>query len=496
MSVPAAVLPLEAEAPQACYSRLCPARSGDWAPHSDHVLEALATLMRDRKEDREQREAGPQFDHVMRSGYVYLGQFIAHDVSRDLQSLAEASPRTEKAPNHRTPRLDLELLYGLSPDEAPSIYEGNGRLKIGMTEPAAGLPATPADLPRDAQGNAVLIDSRSDDNLLIAQVHVLLAKFHNRVCDLLAQQPDLSVGPAGATLYEQAHRFVIWHYQWIILHDFLSQIVQAATMRDIEQHGLVLYPRCATPADALIALPVEFTLAAFRFGHSMVRSDYFLNPTLRVVDAADLVRMTKRGGGITRSLPANYVISWSRFFNGTNAMVNRGENIDALISPALFDLPQLPPLPPIRMPFSLPEMTLKRGARVRLPSGQEFARRFGFPELPPDAIAARPEDQDFFRQSGLSQRTPLWYYLLREAAVEAVYEPEPGGTGTRTVQKLGTIGGRIVAETIHQLLNADYNSIRHAGKGWRPPEFTFDGTPGPQRLDSMAELTRFASPES
>jgi hypothetical protein len=96
------------------------------------------------------------------------------------------------------------------------------------------------------------------------------------------------------------------------------------------------------------------------------------------------------------------------------------------------------------MPFSLPEMTLKRGAKVCLPSGQEFARRFGFPELPPDAITARPEHQDFFRQSGLSQRTPLWYYLLREAAVEAVYEPEPGGTGMRTVQKLGTIGGRIL----------------------------------------------------
>jgi len=141
-------------------------------------------------------------------------------------------------------------------------------------------------------------------------------------------------------------------------------------------------------------------------------------------------------------------------------------------------------------------MTLKRGAKVCLPSGQEFARRFGFPELPPDAIAARPEHQDFFRQSGLSQRTPLWYYLLREAAVEAVYEPEPGGTGTRTVQKLGTIGGRIVSETIHQLLNADYNSIRHAGKDWTPPEFTFDGAPGPQRLDSMAELTRFANPDS
>jgi Animal haem peroxidase len=474
------------------YSRLCPATSGQWAPHDEPALATLAGVMCDDRQKREQRAATVPRDQVMRSGYVYLGQFIAHDVSRDLRSLGEAGPDVEQTLNYRTPRLELELLYGTSPEEAPHLYESNGRLKLGMTEPSGNLPSTPDDLPRDGDGNALLIDSRSDDNLLIAQIHVLLAKFHNRACDLLTEQPELSVGPVGASLFEQAQRFVVWHYQWIVLHDFLPLVVQEATLRDIEQHGLHFYPRTYAPADAPMALPVEFTLAAFRFGHSMVRSSYFLNPKVGVVTAADLIKMTKRGGGIQARLPAHYVFFWPRFFDGSDATVNRGEDIDTFITPALYDLPALPPAPPGPMGPSLPEMTLKRGSRVRLPSGQELARRFGYPELSPASIAARPEDEEFFRQSGFQERTPLWYYFLREAAVEGAYEPEAGGR--HLVQKLGTTGGRIVAETIYQLLNADYDSIVHAGKAWRPPAFVFDDITTPRRLDSMRAVALFANP--
>ncbi len=114
----------------------------------------------------------------------------------------------------------------------------------------------------------------------------------------------------------------------------------------------------------------------------------------------------------------------------------------------------------------LPELTLIRGSRVRLPSGQELADRFGHPRVPSDSIATRPEDERF-RASGFRDRTPLWYYRLRESTVEGIYEPEPEGRHI-TIQKLGTIGSRIVAEFLYELLNADYHSIMHAGKGWRP----------------------------
>ncbi len=445
--------------------------------------------MRDDEAKRARRAGSMPRDQVMRSGYVYLAQFIAHDISRDLDPLAEAHPDVAHTCNYRTPRLDLELLYGLSPEETPFLYDSDHRLKLGMTESVAGMAATANDLPREADGEPLLIDSRSDDNLIVAQIHVLLAKFHNRVCDLLEEQPELSVGPVGASLLEQARRFVVWHYQWIIWHDFLPLLVQRKTLRAISQGEFHLFARSYTPTDAPAALPVEFTLAAFRYGHALVRPDYFLNPAVRVVPAAELVRMTQRGGGIKRQLPANYVVSWPRFFTGGNATVNRGESIDTYITSALYDLPALAPAPAGPLGAPLPEMTLKRGSRVRLPSGQDLGRRFGFPELAPNLIAPSPEEDAFFRDSGFHERTPLWYYLLREAAVEGIYEPEPDGR--HLVQKLGTAGGRIVAETFSQLLRADSDSIWNAGRSWQPPTFILGRSETPYTLQSMNALVRF-----
>ncbi|MEO7166436.1 MAG: peroxidase family protein [Spartobacteria bacterium] len=431
-------------------------------------------------------------DQVVRSGFVYLGQFIAHDISRELGPLAEAGPETERTWNYRSPRLDLEVLYGGTPATTPYLYESDGRLKLGLTEPSEEFPAAADDLPRDAEGNALVHDPRSDDNLLIAQIHVLWAKIHNRVCDLLTEQPTLVAAPESATLFEQARRFVTWHYQWIVRHELLPLIVPHATLREIECDGLRLFPRTYTSGDAPIALPIEFTLAAFRFGHAMVRADYFLNPVARIVEAVELITLTGRAGGILARLPARFAISWPRFFGGSNALVNRGESIDTFITPALYDFHALAPTAPGKLIPSLPEMTLRRGSRTRLPSGQEFARHFGYPELTPDSIAARPEDQAFFRESGLRERTPLWYYLLREAALEGVYEAEPDGR--HKVQKMGPIGGRIVAETFYQILNADADSIVHAGKSWRPPAFIFGDFDGMRKLESMQEIARFADP--
>jgi hypothetical protein len=204
-----------------------------------------------------------------------------------------------------------------------------------------------------------------------------------------------------------------------------------------------------------------------------------------------------------KQLPLDFKICWPRFFT------NRAENIDTFISKALYDLPprtvqifrlQIAGVASDKTPFRdrvippLPELTLCRGSRVRLPSGEEFAQRFGYIPLAAEKIPARDEDKWFFDQEDFRGRTPLWYYLLREAAVERVLEPEPGGNWR--IQKLGTIGSRIVAEVFCQILNADYNSIANAGKNWRPPPFTFGnfGTPSdPRAIDSMQRIVEFVS---
>ena len=142
------------------------------------------------------------------------------------------------------------------------------------------------------------MDDRDDENLIVAQLHVAFAKFHNRFVTLLEAHPEFS--PGGADLFEQARRLVTWHYQWLVLHDFLPQIVQHAALREINAHGFRFYKRALNPDDAPIALPVEFTVAAFRFGHTMVQDAYILN-RWRTVKTNTLITMTKRGGGIGRS---------------------------------------------------------------------------------------------------------------------------------------------------------------------------------------------------
>jgi hypothetical protein len=494
------------EVPEAHYSRLCP---GEWQEFDPDQLRDLAELMRDSPTKRAARKAVRAQTITVPSGYVYLGQFIDHDITRDVRTLAEAGPDAEQTINYRTPRLDLDLLYGKDPARVPCIYEEDKeRLKLGPTvklEPdGQTIIVTPDDdLPRK-EGTAIVVDPRSDENLLIAQLHVIFAKFHNRVIALLRDNPTLSVGPVGGSLFDQARRFVTWHYQWIVINDFLPKIARLSVLEAIDQNGFRLYPRRFTPGDGPVALPLEFTVAAFRFGHSMVQDQYNLNDAVVGVPSSEIIKMTKRGTGITDHLPSSHIVDWLRFFRETLGGPNSAQHIDTFITEMLYDLPK-----PAKTAFRfqqafmraelgaeermappLPELTLKRGSKVRLPSGQEFAECFGYERIAPADIPALPE-AEFPFPAGMQERTPLWYYLLREAVVapndEPIHEPD-----RVPPQKLGPIGSRIVAETLYQLLNADCESIAYAPGGWKPPAFTFGQNGQRWRLRSMSQLIRFA----
>ncbi len=487
------------------YGRLCRNDAGDWPEFNSEDLNRLAELMRDSPEKRTLRGKEPERFVTMPSGYVYLGQFIDHDITRDTRTLDRAAPDVENTLNYRTPALDLDLLYGKNPADVPCIYEDDGlRLRLGPTEESPTARRTIAstfdDLPRD-NGTAVVIDPRSDENLIIAQLHVLFAKFHNAAVDLLTSQPDIFPTLAGEDLFEQVRRFVTWHYQWIVIHDFLPTICRVAVLNDIAANKFRLFPRRYTTADYPVALPVEFTVAAFRFGHSVVQSQYILNSEV-AGNSSEIIRMTKRGTGIHDRLPAKYVLDWDNFFTGTEMQLNRSQPIDTFISEALYDLPrpaayafrfQVELMPAHfgfqdRMSPPLPEVTLQRGSRMRLPSGQEFASRFGYNSISPDIIPA-PPDEEFF-PIALRTRTPLWYYLLREAATEPNPEPPLPHLGL-PLQKLGSIGSQIVAETLYQLLYADPHSFANAVSAWEPPTFNY-GTSGPRwSFRSMLDVVSF-----
>jgi hypothetical protein len=502
------------EKPQGCYSRLCKCDSGDWPEHDPAQLEILASEMKDSAEKREAREKQAKSVTTVPSGYVYFGQFIDHDVTKDNRYLSDAKPDVEETDNYRTAKLDLESLYGKDPEQVPCIYEiDRERLKLGWTLEAKDMyghriPSSLDDLPRTPDGTAITIDPRNDENLIVAQLHVLFAKFHNRALELIkSSQPLLSPGSPppgpGTELFRRARRFVTWHYQWLIVNDFLPSLTRLAVLNDINAPGSKprIFRRWYIPKDDPVALPIEFAVAAFRFGHSMVRDRYSLSKNIGGVPALEIIRMTHRGCGIKSQLPANYVIDWERFFAKMPGKVNRAELIDDFITETLYELPkqiedafrlQLSlrtslPCSDEKMKPPLPEMTLKRGSKIRLPSGEEFARRFKFDPIDSEEIFP---GQDEFFECGLKGRTPLWYYLLREAIIEP--NPEPVVIGiNRQLQKLGTLGSRIVAETLYQLLNADAQSIAHAGRAWQPPVFTFGSPNRSWCLNSLLALVRF-----
>jgi hypothetical protein len=217
------------------------------------------------------------------------------------------------------------------------------------------------------------------------------------------------------------------------------------------------------------------------------------------------MRMTKGGGGIAERLSAQYVIDWGRFVGATPGRVNRARLIDTHITEQLYTI-RCPTARGVRWKDEegpaqtgkmdalvppLPELTLRRGSKVRIPSAQEFMSYFGFPLTVKSDHIAPLSDMAFFRSSGLAERTPLWYYILREAATEP--NPEPGFGPYPPRQKLGTLGSLIVSEVIYQALNSDGDSIRHIGRTWQPPTFRFGRSHRLWSLRSLGELAAFVA---
>ena len=244
---------------------------------SDTALQALATAMKDPNPGD---SAGNNPD--VPAGFTYLGQFIDHDITLDLTSIAEKEEDPLATTNFRTPRLDLDSVYGLGPDGSPQLYARNPlngnqpgpKLLIGRNLEGPD-PAGPFrnDLPRSPEGFALIGDHRNDENLLVAQTHLAFLKFHNKVVDVL------SIGPnPPADIFAAARKLVVWHYQWMVLHDFVERLTEPGMVAKILHDGRKFYRFKTTPY-----MPVEFSAAAYRMGHSMVRERYshnrIFNPT-------------------------------------------------------------------------------------------------------------------------------------------------------------------------------------------------------------------------
>ena len=355
------------------------------------------------------------------AGLTFLGQFLDHDMTFDATSRLGEPTRPERAPNIRTPAFDLDSVYGGGFVLNPELYDPADHAKFKVEH--GGLFE---DLPRNTDGRAIIADPRNDENLMISGLQVAFLLFHNRVVDKLRDDGEdrrlaaAHLAEPGFTLYGredddrrravflEARRLVTWHYHWIIVNEFLPQIIGATLVNDILSRG----PQFHTPRRSHRSIPVEFQAAAYRFGHSLVRPSYRANlagdagrPFFGFIfDPAGESQMDPvdlRGGA---RAPRRF-IGWQTFFDfggDQSANVRPPKIIDTKISSPLFNLP-LGAIASGDRPTALPQRNLLRHLTWSLPSGQSIASAMRVPALGPSDLR---ELAGF--GVGFEWDTPLW----------------------------------------------------------------------------------------
>jgi len=417
------------------------------------VLDELARQMVD-----EDTAAGwdgtvtPRDNSEIPSGYTYFGQFVDHDITFDPVTSAQKVNDRDALHNFRTPAFDLDSVYGSGPVDEPFQYvRGTHGMRMLVEPNRNGI----EDLPRNSQDVALIGDPRNDENTIVGQLQLAFLKLHNKLAAEVAA--DASV-PVEAK-FEKAQRRVRWHYQWAVVHDFVPKIIGQGLFSEIvdqDDDGAFLNAtrRFYEPRNKPY-MPIEFSGAAYRFGHSMVRGIYDLNGDVQgrpIFAPGDAVGELDDLRGF-RSLPAGWTVEWNRFF-GSAAQPSR--LIDTKLVCALFDLPG--------SDTSLALLNLLKGQFLKLPSGQDVARFMTQPVLTSADLGGAPEP------------TPLWFYILKEAEVVA------------SGRHLGAVGGRIVGEVLLGLIELDKQSWLNVSPGWRPsiPDADGDGVVG------VADMLAFA----
>ena len=453
----------------------------------DDALFELAKAMRDKGDVGQDPDPAGDNDAIP-AGYTYLGQFVDHDITLDTTPLDQQKADPQATENFRTPALDLDSVYGDGPGIYPYLYQRDPaafgiipKLLIGHTgasanEAGQSIDSLPNDLPRNQVGHALIFDERNDENLLVAQMHLLMLKFHNAVVDRLK---DKGSPLEGMALFHEARRIVTWHYQWIVLFDFVERLTEPGLIHRIKKDGRRFYRFKLRPY-----MPAEFAAACYRLGHSMVRETYSHNrafhpgtPSIANGSLKLLFEFTGKSGFIIgeldpdpddfppnpqAKLPSNWVIDWRRFFDidgqgGPGFTFNFSRKLDPFIAPSLHRLPGLreDPTEQEEREANLAFRNLRRGVQIGLPSGQAVCRAMRIDPMKPEDIAQGP-DGAVAEKHGLHETTPLWYYVLKEA------EHYHGG------QRLGPMASTIVAETFLGMVHGDQESFLYRRSNWKP----------------------------
>lgn len=476
------------------------------------VVKALLALGSAMVESADDARA-PELNSPIPAIYTYWGQFVDHDLTAATDSdlvinitdeqLPPVPPKdvVKKLENLRTPALNLDSVYGDGPFAPPVAgrdavpYDGI-KFRLGLLSPVpAGVGALippveddQRDLPRKADRTPLVGDTRNDENLVVAQLHVAFLRFHNAAVDWVRDnEPEFE---SDTEVFRRARDLTRWTYQWLCVHDYLRTVARPDVVDfvDTAEGNLLDLDRRGT------YMPIEFAVAAFRFGHSMVRGAYDWNRNFgrpgdrqAVSTLAQLFQFTGKGGFAASlpTLPSNWPAEWDRMVDKNSPFANRfARLIDTRIAPTLAELPNEgndPGLPGrIRdLLKHLAQRNLLRGYRLAVPTGQAVAESLKVAPLIRTELeqGSSAPVKDALEAGGLFDRTPLWFYILKEAEVR-----ELG-------RRLGEVGSRIVAETIIGHIRKDPGSYA-AQTSWSPAQGV--RLPNDRPVRTIADFLRFA----
>jgi Animal haem peroxidase len=542
------------------FPELARATFGDDLQQEQVVMRAIAETMIKEDEGADIDEAEPVDENPdIPSAYTYFGQFIDHDITFDPASDLDRDNDPGATEDFRTARLDLDSIYGRGPADQPYLYNPDLTIKVGPDRAPGYLGKKRFDVqraPLDLSGEvkdkdqdcprAIIGDKRNDENNIVVQIHALWQRFHNKIMVELAKPVtdggNTRPGITGLGAFNSAQRRVRWHYQWVVLHDFVRRIVGEKTFHAVYNDGepeLMYYkPEVAQYP----FMPVEFSVAAYRFGHSMVRPSYTLNAMIphqfpddprKPLARLPIFSMPFRCGRANtakgernslngfRPLIDSWGIDWSFFLPGIDSKLppdtrqlpfskfvrpQHAYRIDSLLVDPLANLPDARnEKKPGRK--SLPALNLMRGVALGLPSGQAVARRMRIKPLTDEQLwldqgnltdkVNRDKRRDVFNKyhAQLHENAPLWYYILREAELEnqrPTKIPDDKTKKTRTVpmggSHLGEVGGRIVAEVLFGLVMADNQSFLTQNPNWKP---TIKDMSGEKTRFELADIVRY-----
>lgn len=390
--------------------------------------------------------------------FTFVGQFIDHDLTLNAMNLFEM--QDGEVMSQASPFLDLDSVYGARVDvdrtkdptkptpiqlrEIP-VEDGFFRLRK--------IADKKYDVCRQDKGgfgqhcSALIGDKRNDENQIILQIHILLMRLHNAFRN---QYGD----------FKKAKQQTILHWQKFVLDSYLPTVVDPEVIKVVQDRlkagkKLVHRPGRTVCSGCTLGMPHEFAIG-FRFGHSQLRSHYELSPgkCFRLFDSLSNGQYDLQGG---KCLSEDRLINWPFFLSKTGAKFDHPSNlIDTCVNQVVFDLPESTIPDDIKPVSNLPFRNLVRSDEIGLCAGEDLVEAYNCVYGQGTITPLKPEDVEpncHYRPlftietrnpndpKGPQFRTPLWYYLLREAELHRKWHPERGG-------RLGVVGSYLVAEVI------------------------------------------------